>query len=346
MKSERQAPDESDLDFGPTIRGLQSGLKVFGRYSLVRQIGRGGMGVVWLAWDERLARDVALKFLPEMVQGDPVALDELREETNRSLELTHPNIVRIHDLAEESGAAAIVMEYVEGQTLSEIRIGTAGKVLEVEEIAGWIEQACHALAYAHEDKKTVHRDLKPANLMVDGEGRLRVMDFGISGTLTDSMSRLSAAAMPASGTLVYMSPQQAMGFPPTVSDDIYSLGATIYELLTGKPPFYRGNIQHQIETLVAPSMAERREQLGVEGRLEIPASWERTVAACLAKGASDRPKNIEAIREALFYGAHDGGDQGEHSLGNLEKTSPIVSEKSPSPVDREKTPEVPAHGAG
>ncbi len=220
-----------DLDYGATLKGLRSGLKVFRRFSLERQLGRGGMGVVWLGRDERLDRAVALKFIPEMVQGDAVALDELRGETNRSLALTHPHIVRIHDLAEDAGLAAIVMEYVEGRTLSDLRLSQPGKVFEVPEINGWVGQLCEALTYAH-GRKIVHRDLKPSNLMIDGEGRLRVMDFGIAGSLTDSMSRLSAAAMPASGTLVYMSPQQAMGYPPSVADDIYSLGATLYELLT------------------------------------------------------------------------------------------------------------------
>lgn len=292
-------PDDDDIGSGHTIRALDGGSRVFARYRLVREIGRGGMGVVWLARDERLERDVALKFLPDLLRGDPVALDDLREETNRSLELTHPNIVRIHDLAEEKGAAAIVMEYVEGQTLSDRRLAQPERVFGVDGIREWVGQLCTALEYAHGEKKVVHRDLKPANLMVDGEGRLRVMDFGIAGTLTDSMSRLSAKPMPASGTLVYMSPQQAMGFPPTLADDVYSLGVTIYELLTGKPPFFRGNIQHQIETLEPPSMAERRTQLGIEGGETIPEPWEETVAACLAKTPGERPESVKAVWERL-----------------------------------------------
>ncbi len=174
--------DPDDLDFGATLKGLRPELRMFDRYTLSRQLGRGGMGVVWLGYDERLHREVALKFLPEMVQGDAVALDDLREETNRSLALTHPHIVRIHDLVEEQGAAAIVMEYVSGLTLSELRLSQPGKVFEVPEISAWIEQLCAALTYAHGEKKIVHRDLKPSNLMIDGEGRLRVMDFGIAGS--------------------------------------------------------------------------------------------------------------------------------------------------------------------
>ncbi len=190
------------------------------------------------------------------------------------------------------------MEYVAGRTLSELRVPKPGKVFEVPEITTWIEQLCAALTYAH-GRKIVHRDLKPSNLMIDGEGLLRVMDFGIAGSLTDSMSRLSAAAMPASGTLVYMSPQQAMGYPPSVADDVYSLGATLYELLTGKPPFYRGNIQHQIETVVPCSIAERREQLEVVGTDLIPETWEKTVAACLAKDSKERPSSAAEVWSRL-----------------------------------------------
>ncbi|MCB1086909.1 MAG: SUMF1/EgtB/PvdO family nonheme iron enzyme [Verrucomicrobiae bacterium] len=292
--------DFDDLDFGPTIRGLQEGLKVFGRYSLVRKLGRGGMGVVWLARDESLdGREVALKFLPDTMYGDEMAMRDLKRETLQCLELTHSHIVRIYDWIEDGHAAAISMEYVAGETLTTRRLAKASEVFEVGEIREWVGQLCAALGYAHEEKKIVHRDLKPANLMVDGSGKLRVLDFGISGSLTDSMSRLSAAAIPVSGTLVYMSPQQAMGYPPSVADDVYALGATIYELLTGKPPFFRGNIQHQIETLEPPTMAERREQLGVKGVEAIPSEWEEGVAACLAKDPAERPESVEKVWEQL-----------------------------------------------
>ncbi len=296
MTTPSSSPDPDDLDYGATLKGLRSGLKVFRRFSLERQLGRGGMGVVWLGRDEELGgREVALKFLPELVQGDESAIVDLKKETLRSLELTHPNIVRIYDWVADEHVAAISMEYVDGHTLSGLRVRTEAGVFEVSEITAWTEQLCAALTYAHVEKKIVHRDLKPSNLMVDTAGRLRVMDFGIAGSLTDSMSRLSAAAMPASGTLVYMSPQQAMGYPPSVADDVYSLGATLYELLTGKPPFYRGNIQHQIETVVPCSIMDRREQHEVKGTDLIPDAWEQTIAACLAKDPKQRPATVAEV---------------------------------------------------
>jgi serine/threonine protein kinase len=107
-----------ELDLGQTIRGLTGGQKLFGRYTLKKILGRGGMGIVWLARDEKLDRDVALKFLPDAVLHDDAVLDELKRETKRSLELTHHNIVRIHDFAEDAQTACISMEYVDGSTLS------------------------------------------------------------------------------------------------------------------------------------------------------------------------------------------------------------------------------------
>ena len=131
---------------------------------------------------------------------------------------------------------------------------------EPDEIAGWISQLCDALDYAHNHAKVIHRDLKPANLMVNKRGDLKVADFGIARSLADSASRLTAE-QGRSGTLVYMSPQQLSGEHGTHLDDIYSLGATIYELLTSKPPFYSGNIDRQICERVAPSMTRAAERI-------------------------------------------------------------------------------------
>src|SRR5438477_3067754 len=251
-----------ELDLGQTIRGFAAGQKLFGRYTLVRILGRGGMGVVWLARDEKLDRDVALKFLPELIVHDAAVLDEMKRETKRSLELTHHNIVRIYDFADDNQSACISMEYVDGPTLSALRVERPDKVFKVAEIAPWIEQTCEALVYAHERAKIVHRDLKPANLMLNSKGDLKVADFGIARSLTDSVSMLTMARG-TSGTLVYMSPQQIDGKRASHLDDIYSLGATIYELLTSKPPFYSGAIEHQIKEIPVPSMADRRVELGI-----------------------------------------------------------------------------------
>jgi serine/threonine protein kinase len=280
-----------------TSREFASGQKVFGRYTLVKVLGRGGMGIVWLARDEELERDVALKFLPDLMIQDRAVFDQLKREAKRCLELTHPHIVRIHDFVHDERSGCISMEYIDGETLSNLRAEKEQKVFEPDEIAAWTSQLCDALDYAHNHAKVVHCDLKPANLMVNQRGDLKVSDFGIARSLTDSVSRLTAEQR-RSGTLVYMSPQQLDGEPSTHLDDIYSLGASIYELLTSKPPFYTGNIDRQIHERVAPSMTERRKELDIEPPV-VPQVWGDTVAACLAKDPSRRPQSAAEVAQRL-----------------------------------------------
>src|SRR5687767_13472540 len=138
-----------DLDLGPTMRGFVAGQKMFGRYVLKKTLGRGGMGVVWLAEDARLGQEVALKFLPEMVRLDSAAIDDLKHETRRSLQLTHRNIVRIYDFEEDEQCAALAMEYVPGATLSALRVAKPAKIFEPDELRSWVEELCEALEYAH-----------------------------------------------------------------------------------------------------------------------------------------------------------------------------------------------------
>jgi len=270
---------------------------VFGRYTLTKVLGRGGMGIVWLARDEELERDVALKFLPDLMIQDRALLDQLKRETKRCLELTHPHIVRIHDFVHDERSGCISMEYVNGETLSNLRAEKEQKVFEPHEIATWIAQLCEALDYAHNRAKVIHRDLKPANLMVNQSGELKVADFGIARNLADSASRLTAEQS-RSGTLVYMSPQQLSGERSTHLDDIYSLGASIYELLTSKPPFYSGNIDRQICERVAPTTTERRKELDIEPA-SVPKIWEEVTAACLAKDPSRRPQSAVEVAQRL-----------------------------------------------
>ncbi|MFM8459888.1 MAG: serine/threonine-protein kinase, partial [Chthoniobacterales bacterium] len=289
---------DEDLEFGVTQRGLAAGVRLFERYEVRAKLGRGGMGVVWQAWDEQLEREVALKFIPEIIVRDRSSIDGLKRETRRALELTHPNIVRIYDFIAAGDQAAISMEYVDGDTLSAVRVAQASRVLEPGQILPWLRQIAAALAYAHGTARIVHRDLKPANIMVNSRGEIKITDFGISRSLSESVSMVSVRSQANSGTLVYMSPQQLMGERGSPGDDIYALGATIYELVAGKPPFYSGNVEMQIKEKLPPKMAERREELGFEGE-EIPAHWEEAVARCLEKDPALRPADaMEAL--ALF----------------------------------------------
>jgi serine/threonine protein kinase/Tfp pilus assembly protein PilF len=280
-----------------TALDATSGQNVFGRYKLVKVLGRGGMGIVWLARDQELERDVALKFLPDLMVQDRALLDQLKRETKRCLELTHSHIVRIHDFVHDERSGCISMEYIDGETLSNLRAEKEQSVFEPDEIASWISQLCDALDYAHNHARVIHRDLKPSNLMVNQRGDLKVSDFGIARSLRDSVSRLTLE-QGRSGTLVYMSPQQLNGERSTHLDDIYSLGATIYELLTSKPPFYSGNIDRQICERVAPPMTERRKEFDIEPAL-VSKVWEDAVAATLAKDTSRRPQSAVEVAQRL-----------------------------------------------
>jgi hypothetical protein len=297
-----------------TTRELTVGQKLFNRYTLKRTLGRGGMGIVWLARDEELERDVALKFLPDLIIHDRAVLSDLKRETRRSLELTHKNIVRIYDFVHDEVSGCISMEYVDGDTLSNLRADKPHKVFETKELKEWVSELCDALDYAHNHARIVHRDLKPSNLMVNQRSDLKVADFGIARSLSDSMSMLTTETGK-SGTLLYMSPQQLDGERGDHLDDVYSLGASIYELLTSRPPFYSGNVDRQIREKVPPSMTQRRKDLEIDGG-PIEDAWEEVVRKCLAKDRTKRPQSVTEIAKQLEVpspktrrGAHDAPAQ-------------------------------------
>ncbi len=282
-----------------TVRGLAAGQRLFGRYALDAEVGRGGMGVVWRARDLELERVVALKFLPEAVARDAEAVADLKRETSACLELTHPNIVRVHHFERDESAAAIVMEFIDGPTLQALRSAQPQRCFSPEEIADWVRQLCNALEYAHGQAHVVHRDLKPQNLMLNRAGHLKVTDFGIAGSLSETKTRLTGRS---AFTPSYASPQQVRGFLPTVADDVYALGATLYDLLTGKPPFFRGDLAYQTLHEQPTPLAVRRAELGVQGLPPVPRHWEETILACLAKDPQNRPKSVGEIATKLQLG--------------------------------------------
>lgn len=260
---------------------------LFRRYRVIRELGRGGMGVV--------------KLVPDLVVKDTEAIADLRKEVLRGMALTHPGVVRTHNFERDESGAGIVMEFIESHTLTELKTQQPGGCFDPEQILPWIEQLCAVLDYAHREAHIVHRDLKPRNVMRNRAGKIKVADFGIAAVISDSMSKHSMEGK-VSGTLSYMSPQRAQGMMPGVPDDIHAFGATIYELLTGKPPFFRGNplmIQTQVITVVPPRMSERREELEVTGRTPIPPPWEVTIAACLAKDPAERPQRAGEVLARL-----------------------------------------------
>ncbi len=289
------------IEFGATVRNLAAGVDVFDRFRLARLLGRGGMGLVWLARDRSLEIEVALKFLPEAVGLDEAAVADLAHETRRARELAHHHIVRVYDFHRDERMAAISMEYIDGPTLTGLRLEQPGAVFEPARLIPWVKQLCAALDYAHELARVVHRDLKPSNLLINSRGDLKISDFGISASVSDTVTRLSRIVS-SSGSPPYMSPQQMLGGAPAASDDVYSLGATLYELVTGRPPFHSGNIPLQVQSIVPATLAARRRELGVRAG-GIPENWERTIADCLSKDPGARPSSAGEVARRLTEAA-------------------------------------------
>lgn len=300
-------PPESDLNLGKTLLLLSEGMLVFSqRFELIKHLGRGAMGTVWKAYDRVLDKTVALKFLPETIAIDEASILDFKRETRQALDLTHPNIVRVYDFHSDDRMAGISMEYVEGKTLAAVRARSEGGRIKTDKIPQWFFQILQALEYAHNSAKLVHRDIKPSNIMVTSEGILKITDFGISASINENVTRVTKQSHSA-GTPSYMSPQQINGEPPQIEDDIYSLGATFYELLTGKPPFYSGDILHQVINSnpipIVEKLAHARSSIDWKDLKE----WDTVIGRCLSKEANERPGVTELLQETK-------GSSGSHGL--------------------------------
>ncbi len=207
--------------------------KTLGKYQVLGAIGRGGMGEVYKAFQPDLNRHVAIKTLLSGEQATPEFLERFQREARLAAKLAHPNIVPIFDIGAEGKLHYIVMEHVEGRSLKEL---LAEKRLDPESSLKIAHTVARTLQFAHE-RKIVHRDIKPANILLDKQGRVRILDFGLAKSMADGKSLTLSSAMV--GTPCYMSPEQAFGAPEEVDHrtDLYSLGAVLYEMLAGRPPF-------------------------------------------------------------------------------------------------------------
>ncbi len=234
---------ENTINADVTMSGGASGTLLAGRYRVVRQLGQGGMGSVWLAEDTKLdGFKVAIKMLPSVLVNNKRAYAQVKAEALVSLKLSHPNIVTVRAFEEESGSPFLVMDYIDGQTLDEY-LAEKGKLTE-EETIRLLKPVAAALDYAH-TQGVVHRDVKPGNVMIRRDGTPFVLDFGIAREIQETMTRVTGKL--SSGTLMYMSPEQLNGDAPKPTQDIYSFAAMVYECLKGEPPFVRGGIEDQIK---------------------------------------------------------------------------------------------------
>ncbi|HBL16073.1 MAG: hypothetical protein A2X36_05905 [Elusimicrobia bacterium GWA2_69_24] len=217
----------------PTLAGVGGGGDIIGgSFRILRQIGAGGMGVVHEAVDVTLERHVAVKKMREEIRSDPRERERFLREAKTVAALHHPNIVEIYRIVEENLDVYLVFEYVEGRTIHEVMRGR--KTMPVPEAVAVLRGICAALEFAHK-RNVIHRDLKPANVMLDAEGRVKVMDFGVARITQDSLSRLCMTNTVV-GTPPYMAPEQEQGMVRRESD-LYALAVCFYEMVTGQLPF-------------------------------------------------------------------------------------------------------------
>jgi len=273
-------------------------------YRILSVLGRGGMGIVYKAEDSRLGRTVAVKFVPETLAGDRMAVERFFREARAASALNHPNICTVHDIGVHESRPYLVMECLEGKTLRDLILSTQLSLQEVLELS---IQIVDALEAAH-SSGIVHRDIKPANIFVTRRGQIKIMDFGLAkvtnrnggGSSGDSQAPTAAlnelVTSPGStlGTIAYMSPEQACGEDLDARSDLFSFGVVLYEMVTGVSPF-----QGNTTALTFVSILHNAPTPLTQRRPEVPAELERIVTKALEKNRDMRYQSAAEIRADL-----------------------------------------------
>jgi serine/threonine protein kinase/Tfp pilus assembly protein PilF len=268
--------------------------KSFGHYRIQGQLGAGGMGVVYSAYDTVLERKVAIKVVGDRVLADKSARDLLLHEARAASSLNHPNVCTIHEVGDSDGEAYIVMEQIEGQSLNSL-LGTTG--LPPDSVIRYGMQIADALAHAH-DHGVIHRDLKSTNAVVTPEGRVKVLDFGLAARLKDAeLKEATASKVPLTesrtivGTLPYLAPEVLRGDPADARTDTWSLGVLLYEMASGSHPFH-GRTAFELSSAI---MAAAPAPLPAS----VPSGLRSVIMRCLEKSPGERYQRAGEVRSAL-----------------------------------------------
>ncbi len=290
------------LDSSTSSAPFAPGQVLAGRYRIIGLLGRGGMGEVYRADDLQLDVPVSIKVLPRTLAQTPNALERFRAEVRNARQIAHPNVCRVYDIGETQGLHFLTMEFVDGEDLASLlrRIGTLPQA-KAHDVAS---QLCAGLAAAH-DKGVLHRDLKPSNVMLDGDGRVRITDFGLA-------VRAEQGATDFAGTPPYMAPEQFSGGPISVRTDLYALGLILYEIYTGRRPFDATSVAEwrSHHTRSMPTLPPGRE-------IVVDEAVERAILRCLEKDPARRPSSARQLAAAL-----PGGDPLAAALAAGETPSP------------------------
>ena len=299
--------DEGRISFTRTLETttdeLTRGTLFAGRYEIIEELGAGGMGRVYRAFDKKIEEEVALKLIRPEIAAEKRTVERFRNEIKTARKITHKNVCRTHDLGEEGKAFFITMEYVRGEDLKSVirRMGTltAGKAVTIA------RQVAEGLGEAHR-LGVVHRDLKPGNIMIDKDGNAKIMDFGIARSLARAGTTAEGAII---GTPEYMSPEQVDGKPADQRADIYALGVILFEMVTGRPPF-EGETAFSIANKHKSEPAPDPRTLNPQ----ISADLGRLILRCLEK---ERDQRYQTTDELLA------------DLGTIEETLPSTQRAPP-----------------
>jgi eukaryotic-like serine/threonine-protein kinase len=298
-----------------------------GPYQIIRQLGRGGMGEVYLAEDSRLGRKVAIKLLPAKFTVDSERVRRFEREARAASSLNHPNIITVHDIGEIEGRHYIVEEFIDGETLRQRMTDARQKRLELNEALEVAKQIAAALAAAHA-AGIVHRDIKPENIMLRPDGLVKVLDFGLAkltepqalviDTQASTVAAVSTETGVVMGTPHYMSPEQARGQKVDGRSDIFSLGAVIYEMVTGHKPFEGATATDVLAAILQTEPAPL-----VHFSPEVPDELQRIVSQVLVK---DREQRYQAVKDLLsdLKNLKHKGESGAGGAAATRKLKPRV----------------------
>lgn len=261
-----------------------------GRYQIIEQIGAGGMGMVYAARDTELDRVVALKTITPELRAHPEARAIFAQEARMMARMRHPNLPRVHDVLRQGQDTTLIMELVEGDSLEDILLGHPGG-LPLEEVLHLWLQLLAALAWMHR-QGIIHRDIKPSNLMINQEGTLQLMDFGLAREL----HTIAQKGTRVRGTPAYMAPEQILGGELGPGTDLYATAVTVFELLTGRLPFHEGDIAYHHLHSAAPLLHTLRP--------DAPVALSQLLNSCLQKDPQARPQSAAAVMRQLIQRLH------------------------------------------
>ncbi|MEM7110901.1 MAG: protein kinase [Chloroflexota bacterium] len=294
-----------------------------GRYRLLKRIGSGGMSIVYQAQDMSLGRMVAVKMLHESLTGDEGFLRRFQREAHAAANLSHPNIVTVHDIGQDGFKHYIVMEFVDGRTLKQIirAYKKQGKIMPVGEALQLAIQICSGIGYAHRSN-LVHCDVKPQNILVTPDNRIKVADFGIAQALSEATSYEQPSRV--WGTPQYFSPEQAQGHPSTPASDVYAIGIVLYEMLTSRLPFRADS-----HTALALKHIQETPPPITHFNPAVPPQLEQIVNKILAKEPAGRYRTAGQLGRILSA-------YRERSLADTNAMS-LPVEPVPTPISEQKT---------